>query len=83
MGVAGANMQWCHFAPVKSKEESTAFYETLGDFRIPVSKLVEVVLHVGKGAKFGGEKVNGGKVYAAETPVLKMGEILLNPLSGY
>ena len=45
----------------------------LGDFRIPVSKLVEVVFHVGKGAKFGGEKVNGGKIYPAEMPVLKMG----------
>ena len=33
----------------------------LGDFRVLVSKLVEVVLHVGKGAKFGVEKVNGGQ----------------------
>ena len=33
----------------------------LGDFRVPVSKLVEVVLHVGKGAKFGVEKVNSGQ----------------------
>ena len=31
-------------------------------FRVPVSKLVEVVLHVGKGAKFGVEKVNGGQI---------------------
>ena len=36
-------------------------YKALGDFRVPVSKLVEVVLHVGKGAKFGVEKVNGGQ----------------------
>ena len=33
----------------------------LGDFQVPVSKLVEVVLHVGKGVKFGVEKVNGGQ----------------------
>ena len=29
-------------------------------FRVLGSKLVKVVLHVGKGAKFGVEKVNGG-----------------------
>ena len=28
---------------------------------MPVSELVEIVLHVGKGTKFGGEKVNGGQ----------------------
>ena len=33
----------------------------LGDFQFRVSKLVEVVLHVGKGAKFEVEKVNGGQ----------------------
>ena len=33
----------------------------LGYFRVPVNKLVEVVLHIGKGAKFGVEKVNGGQ----------------------
>ena len=35
-------------------------YEALGDFRVPVSKMVEVLLHVGKGAMFWVEKVNGG-----------------------
>ena len=62
-------MQWGHFVCPSSsqKMESTAFdligksYETLGDFRVPVSKWVEVVLHVGKGARFGIEKVNGGQ----------------------
>ena len=44
------------------------------------SKLV-VVLHVGKGDKFGIEKVNGGQKYAAETLVLEMGRILKNNLS--
>ena len=33
----------------------------VGDFQVPVSEFVEVVLHVGKGAKFGAEKVNGGQ----------------------
>ena len=33
----------------------------LGDFQVLVSKLVEVVLHVEKGAKFGAEKMNGGQ----------------------
>ena len=67
--VAGANMQWgCFVCPSCSqKRESTAFelvlhvYEVLGDFRVPVSKLVEVVIHVGEGAKFGVEKVNNGQ----------------------
>ena len=66
MGVAGANMQWDHFVcPTASqKRESTAFdliLEAIGNFRVPVSKFVEVVLHVRKGAKFGVEKVNGGQ----------------------
>ena len=66
VGVAGANMQWGHFVCSSSsqKRESTAFdliLRSAWDFRVPVSKLVEVVLHVGKGAKFGVEKVNGGQ----------------------
>ena len=52
----------------------------LEDFRVPVSKLVEVVLHVGKGAKFGLEKVNSAKIYA-ETPVLEVERILKNKLT--
>ena len=49
-------MQWGHFVCPSSsqKRESTAF-------RVLVSKLVEVVLQVVKGAKFGVEKVNGGQ----------------------
>ena len=31
------------------------------DFRVLVSKVVEVVLHVGKRAKFGVEKANGSQ----------------------
>ena len=67
VGVAGANMQWGHFVSPSSsqKRESTAFDLILRcawDFQVPVSKLVEVVLHVGKGAKFGVEKVNGGQI---------------------
>ena len=31
------------------------------DFQIPVSKLVEVLLHVEKAAKFGVEKMYGGQ----------------------
>ena len=61
-------MQWgCFVCPSCSQKwESTAFelvlhvYEVLGGFRVPVSKLVEVVIHVGEGAKFGVEKVNNG-----------------------
>ena len=34
-------------------------YEALRDFRVRVSKLVEVVLHVGKRVTFGVQKVNG------------------------
>ena len=33
----------------------------LEDFRVPVSKLVEVVLHIRKGARFGIEKVIDGQ----------------------
>ena len=66
MGVAGANMQLGHlFAPVPVKRGRALHliqsYEVLGNFLVPVSKLVEVVLHVGKGAKFGVEKVNDGQ----------------------
>ena len=50
-----------------------------GDLGVPISKLVDVVLHVGKGAKFETEKENGGQ-NAAETPVLEMGKILKNKL---
>ena len=78
MGVAGANMLWGHFfAPVAVKRERTLHlnesYKVLGDFRVPVSKFIEVVIHVEKLAKFGGEKA---KIYAAEMPVLEMGRIL-------
>ena len=45
-------------------------YEALRDFRVPVSKLVEVVLRVEKGAKFRVEKRTVAKIlYVAETPV--------------
>ena len=59
-------MQWGHFVCPSSsqKRESTAFDLILRsgwDFRVPVSELVEVVLHVRKGAKFGAEKVNGSQ----------------------
>ena len=53
------------FAPVTVKRWRTLHlnlsYKVLGNFRVPVSKLVEAVLHVGKEAKFGVEKVNGGQ----------------------
>ena len=66
VGVAGANMQWGRFVCPSccQKRESTAFELILrSDWGLssPGSKLVEVVLHVGKGAKFGVEKVNGGQ----------------------
>ena len=55
VGVAGANMQWGHFVCPSSSQKNTAFHLILQ------SKLVEVVLHAGKRAKFGVEKVNGGQ----------------------
>ena len=59
--VAGANMQ-CLVAVKRGRAlHLNQSYEALGDFRFPVCKLVGVVLHVGKGAKFGVEKVNGGQ----------------------
>ena len=72
MGVAGANMQWGSFLcpSCSQKKESTAF-----DL---VSKLVEVVLHVGKEAKFGVEKVNNGQNICSRDASIKleMGKIL-------
>lgn len=60
MGIASANMQWGHLVgPRCSQKRESA--EALGDFRVPVSKLVEVVLRVRKGTKFGVEKVNNGQ----------------------
>ena len=51
------------FAPVAVKRGRTLHlnqsYEALGDFRVPVRMLLEVVLHVGKRAKFRVQKVNG------------------------
>ena len=53
------------FAPVAVKKGEHCIWikskEAIGDFPVPVNKLVEVVLHVGKGAKFGVEEVNGGQ----------------------
>ena len=36
-------------------------YEALKDVRVPVSKLLQVVLPVGKGVRFGVQKVNGAQ----------------------
>ena len=49
-------------------------YEALGDFRVPVSKLVKVVLYVGKGAKFGVKKVNGGQNICNRVTSVKNGK---------
>ena len=44
--------------------------------------MVKVVIHVGKGAKFEVKKVNMlAKIYAAETPVLEMGNTFRNKLN--
>ena len=62
VGVADPNMQWGRFVcPSCSQKNTAQSYKALGDFRVPLNKLVEVVLHVGKGAKFGEETVNGGQ----------------------
>ena len=53
------------FAPVALKKgrilHLNYYYEAIGDFQVPMSKLEEVVLHVKKGAKFKIEEVNGGQ----------------------
>ena len=63
MGVAGANLQWGHFVCPSSsqKKESTAFDLILRSAWGLSSPGKKVVLHVGKGAKFGVSKVNGGQ----------------------
>ena len=65
MGVAGANMQWGHFVCPSSsqKRESTAFdliLRSAWGLSSP-GKQDGRRLHVGKGAKFGVAKVNGGQ----------------------
>ena len=81
--LAGANMQWGHFVYPSSsqKRKSTAFdliLRSTWGLRDPVSKMVEVVLHVGKGAKFGVEKVNDGQnICSRDTSV---GNRKLSPL---
>ena len=64
MGVAGPNMQWDHFfCPSSSqKRESTAFELILRSTWGLSTPGKQIVLHVGKGAKFGVEKVNGGQM---------------------
>ena len=66
MGVAGTTCSGIIlFATVPVKRGRALHliqsYEALGDFRVPVSKMVEVVLSVGKGAKCGVVKVNNGQ----------------------
>ena len=57
MGVAGVNLWWgCQ------KKENTYSYEALEDIRVLVRKLLEVVLCVAKGVKFGVQKENDGQV---------------------
>ena len=63
MYIAGAIMYYGHtIAPVAVKSGRTVplnySYEVIGDFRVSVSNLLEVVLHVGKGAEFGVQKWN-------------------------
>ena len=68
MSVAGANMQWGRFVcpSCSQNRENTEFELVLRSacgLSVLVSKLLEVhvVLQVGKGAKFGVLKVNGGQ----------------------
>ena len=85
MGVAGTNRQWGHFvAPVLVKRGRALhliYYEALGDFRAPVRMIVEVVLNVGKGAKFGVQKVNSGQNACNRYASVGMGRILKIKLS--
>ena len=75
VGLAGANLQWG--APVTVKRGRTLHLnysptKHMETFKSRVRRLLEVVLHVGKGAKFGVHKVD--KIYA-ESPVLAIGNI--------
>ena len=59
-------MQWGRFVcpSCYQKRKNPIFeliYKALGDFQVPVSNLLEVVLHVKKAATFGVQKVNGGQ----------------------
>ena len=82
MGVAGPNMQWsCFVCPsCYQKRENTAF--VLGDFWVLENKLLQIVLHVGKGIKFGVEKGNGGQDICKMT-VLQMWKIVKNTSKGW
>ena len=87
MSLHGANMQWgCFVCPSCSqKRESTTFELILrsawGLLSPGISKLVEVVLHVRKGAKFGVEKVNGGQNICSRVASVGNGKHLRNKLS--
>ena len=62
MGVAGEHaMESFCLSQLQSKEGENCSPTKLGDFCIPVNKLLDVVLHVGKKAKFGVKKANGGQ----------------------
>ena len=64
-------IEWC------SKKENTVFDEVIGNFQVPVSTLLEVVLHVEKGAKFGVQKVKGGRdICSRPSSVVEKGRIV-------
>ena len=66
----------------RSEKENTAFDEVIGNFQVPVNTLLEVVLHVGKGAKFGVQKVNSGRdICSRPASVVEKGRIVKNMLS--
>ena len=68
-------IEWC------LKKKNTAFDEVIGNFQVPVSTLLEVVLHAGKGAKFGVQKVNGGRdICSRPISVVEKGRIVKNML---
>ena len=71
VGVADAKMWWGCFGCLSCCQRGrtlhvTLFYEALRNFKVLVSKLLEVVLHVGKGAKFGVQRVNSGQVVCSK-----------------
>ena len=66
MGVAGANMQLGRFVctSCSQKRKKTVFefvLQSAWDFQVLVSKLLDVVFHIGKGGKFGVQRANPGQ----------------------
>ena len=83
MGVAGANMQWGHFVSPLEGEHELVLQSTWGLLSPDkqICRSIIIVLHVENGAKFGVEKVNGGKNKCSIDTSVGNGRILKNKLN--